>query len=71
MKYLRLYIIGGFPAIAISVRPINSLHNLKRTYHKFSSSTIIRFFTTNHKTITYHETNTNTKILIIELKGGE
>jgi len=70
MKYLRMYIIDGFPAIAISVRPIDALHAIKRTYHKLTGSTVVRFFAADHETIAYHETNTRAEILIIEMKGG-
>lgn len=71
MRYLRLYIIDGFPAIAISYRPTDTFHMMKRTYYKLSGSTVIRFFTADHETITYSGAGACTETLMIELKKSK
>jgi hypothetical protein len=70
MRWLRLYVIDGFPSIVVSYRPKDALHTIKRVYYKLSGATVRRFFIPNPNILyfTYHDTGT--EVMIVELKGG-
>jgi len=69
MKYLYLYILDGFAALAVSYRPLDALHTLKRFYYKPTGATIERFFHATHKLRSHTDVETGTQIMIVELKG--
>ena len=69
--WLYLYIIDGFPAIAISVRPLDALHVQRRVYHNLTGSTVIRFLTADSIKHDCTDPGSGCQILILEVKGGE
>lgn len=69
MKYIYLYIIDGFAAIAISYRPFDALHMTKRVYYKLTGATIGRLCATNHKCHFHTDKATGTQLMTIVLKG--
>jgi len=71
VKQLYLYIIDGFPAIAVSHRTEDALHVKKRVYYKLTGATVLRFFALTHKFQYRNDKVTGTKILTISITEGD
>ncbi len=68
MKWLYLYIIDGFPSIAISYRPLDALHVRKRVYYKLTGSTIIRLISSADKYTDKTDYGTGIQVITFEMK---